>query len=102
MLKELTVTVDENLYDMLREMNETDTLNAFLKDAMGLRLRKGIFDPKPFDPGKAAAAIEELRGSFKGDGHEVDRFLEEKRREKAREDEIWARRNSESERFKKR
>jgi hypothetical protein len=102
MLKELTVTVEEELYDTLSRMNEADTFNGFLKGAMRVGPMKGIFAPKPFDGERAAAAIEELRGSFKSDGHEVDRFLEEKRREKAREDEIWARRDAESERFKRR
>jgi hypothetical protein len=98
MLKELTLTVEEDLYDALQEMNKTKTLNSFLKKAI---------EPQPdtqkkFDPEKAAAAREKLRGSFGGDGHEVDRFLEEKRLEKALEDGIWARRDLESERFKKR
>jgi hypothetical protein len=31
-----------------------------------------MFAPKQFDPEKAAAAIEGLRGSFGCDGHEVD------------------------------
>jgi hypothetical protein len=101
MPKELTLTVEEDVYDTLREMNETNRLNSFLKDVLDAQPEKGMFAPRQFDPEKAAAAIEKLRGSFKGDGHEVDRFLEEKRLEKALEDEIWARRDKESERFKK-
>jgi hypothetical protein len=102
MLKELTLAVEEDLYDMLREMSETGGLTDFFKTAVIPRSKKCMFAPKQFDPEKAAAAIEGLRGSFGGDGHEVDRFLEEKRQEKALEEEIWARRDRESERFKKR
>jgi hypothetical protein len=101
MPKELTLRVEEDVYETLREMNETNRLNSFLKDALGAQPGKGRFAAKRFDPEKAAAAREKLRGSFGGDGHEVDRFLEEKRQEKALEDEIWARRDRESERFKK-
>jgi hypothetical protein len=84
-MKELTLTVEEDLYDALREMDEAKTLNGFLKTAINTRPLHGLFAPKKFDPEKAAAAIEKLRGSFGGDGHEVDRFLEEKRQEKALE-----------------
>jgi hypothetical protein len=101
MLKELTLTVEEDLYDALQEMNKTKTLNSLLKKALDPQPEKDLLTPKKFDPEKAAAAIEKLRGSFGGDGHEVDRFLEEKQREKALEDGIWARRDLESERFKK-
>jgi hypothetical protein len=100
MLKELTLTVEENLYDMLQEMNNARTLNSFLKTAINTQPKNGLFGSKKFDSEKAAAAIEKLRGSFGGDGHEVDRFLEEKRQEKALENEIWMRRDRESERFK--
>jgi hypothetical protein len=82
MLKELTLTVKEDLYDMLREMNETDALNIFFKTAI-IPNSGGILAPKQFDPEKAAAVREKLFGMFKNDGHEVDRFLEEKRQEKA-------------------
>jgi hypothetical protein len=99
MLKELTLTVEEDMYDMLREMNETDALKIFFKTAI-IPHSEGIFVPKQFDPEKAAAVREKLFGMFKNDGHEVDRFLEEKRHEKSMEDEIWARRDRESGGFK--
>jgi hypothetical protein len=101
MMKELTLTVEEDLYEALQEMNKAKTLDSLLKKAIDSQPEKDLFAPQKFDPEKAAAAREKLRGSFGGDGHEVDRFLEEKRQEKALEDAIGERRDLESERFKK-
>ncbi|MDR1470783.1 MAG: hypothetical protein LBT00_16000 [Spirochaetaceae bacterium] len=53
-------------------------------------------DAFPLKPGEQARP---LYGLFESDGHEVDRFLEEKRHEQAREDAIDAREAAESEWF---
>jgi hypothetical protein len=87
------------------------------------RLRPGLVLPETFKPGstlrleivppegheanwKAAFPLEfeetvkPLYGLFESDGHELDRFLEEKHRDKNHEDEIDTRAGMESKRYK--
>ncbi|MDR3199926.1 MAG: hypothetical protein LBT68_00580 [Spirochaetales bacterium] len=54
-----------------------------------------ILRPKKIDPQKAEAALKHMRGMFKTDGHDVDRFLEWKQSERDLEYEMERRTDEE-------
>jgi hypothetical protein len=77
----------------LIENSADETKNAFK--------RRVLSQPKTIDREKAEAARLRLRGMFKTDGHDVERFLEWKQSERAAEYAIEQREDEERKRWRK-
>jgi hypothetical protein len=116
MLREFTVTVEDDVYEAIRPMVESKTIGDFLSrvvwqspaylsncDPMALpveeRRRRAdaeLWNRRQVDPKRQEEANRKLCGCLGyTDGHEVDRFLERCHADKIREAEIEAHRRGE-------